>query len=299
MSNTLPTTSFEFFPPKNQKMANTIFKTANILSKLNPKFMTVTYGAGGSGRGWTMETALEITERTGIPTAAHLTCINVYKKALMGIADTFWDNGIRHIVALRGDIPEEDRPLDYSNYNYFHYSSQLVEALKDLHPAFEISVAAYPEKHPDAETLDADIQALKKKCDAGASRAITQFFFDNNVYYRFVEKAQSAGIDTPIVPGILPIVSYERMIHFANICQTSVPKAIQDRFEKIGDDQKAAEEEAKNILALQVEDLVKNGVPHLHFYTLNRPTLSKYACETVGIGANLDVSKNNNLKVAR
>jgi methylenetetrahydrofolate reductase (NADPH) len=299
MSNTLPTISFEFFPPKNQKMANTIFKTANILSKLDPKFMTVTYGAGGSGRGWTMETALEITERTSIPTAAHLTCINVYKKALMGIADTFWDNGIRHIVALRGDIPEEDRPLDYSNYNYFHYSSQLVEALKDLHPAFEISVAAYPEKHPDAESLDADIQALKKKCEAGANRAITQFFYDNDVYYRFVEKAQKAGIETPIVPGILPIVSYERMIHFADICQTNVPKAIRDKFEKIGDDQKAAEEAAKEILVSQVEDLVKNEVPHLHFYTLNRPTLSKYACDAIGIGSKSESSSTKNLKLVK
>jgi methylenetetrahydrofolate reductase (NADPH) len=230
-----------------------------------------------------METAVEIMERTGIPTAAHLTCINVYKKALMGIADTFWDNGIRHIVALRGDIPEEDRPLDYSNYNYFHFSSQLVEAIKDLHPAFEVSVATYPEKHPDSPSVDADIEALGKKAASGADRAITQFFFDNDVYYKYIDKAARAGINIPIVPGILPILSYEKMMHFAKVCEANVPEWLQKKYEKIGDNPDDAFKLSQEIIATQVEDLVKNGVEHIHFYTLNRSELTSFACEAGGI----------------
>lgn len=284
MDSKKPTLSFEFFPPKTGNMAEKIFKTAEELATLSPRFMTVTYGAGGSGRGWTMETAQAITKRTGIATAAHLTCINVYKKALMGVAETFWDNGIRHIVALRGDIPEEDKPLDYNNENYYHYSSDLVTALKEQHPEFEISVAAYPEKHPDAPSLEADIEALKKKCAAGADRAITQFFFDNDIYYRFVDLAQKAGINTPIVPGILPIQNYERMADFARTCQTSIPAWLRDKFENHQHSYEDTQKLALEILTAQIQDLVDQGVPHLHFYTLNRYVLSKAACEACGFG---------------
>lgn len=278
MKKTPPAVSFEYFPPRTyEAWEHLVTDTAARLARVNPAFMTVTYGAGGSRRSWTMETAAAIQKNTGIPTAAHLTCINVYKKALLGIADTFWDNGIRHIVALRGDVPPEDQPLEYDNKNYYHYASQLIEGIKSVHD-FEISVAAYPEKHPEAKDRETDLENLKRKCDHGPARAITQFFFDNNVYYDFLERADKAGIKAPIVPGVMPIVSYERMLKFSALCKASVPASLKARFEPYLDSQEEMDKVAADILIEQVTDLAAHHVPHIHFYTLNKAELSLIAC---------------------
>lgn len=276
--------SFEFFPPKTYEAWEVLVTdTARQLAGLAPAFMTVTYGAGGSKRSWTMETAVTIQQNTGIKTAAHLTCINVYKKALLGIAQTFKDNGIGHIVALRGDIPPEDAPLEYDNKNYYHYASELIAGIKQVGD-FEISVAAYPEKHPDAPDMATDIHNLRRKWKTGADRAITQFFFDNNVYFEFLDKVAAAGIDMPVVPGLLPILSYERMLRFADLCQASVPESLRARFEPYLGSQDDMDKVAMELLCEQVEGLVKNGVPHLHFYTLNKAEMVFAACRDCGLG---------------
>lgn len=252
------------------------------LAAAKPSFMTVTYGAGGSTRDWTKETAIAIQDMTGIPTACHLTCVNTFKHGILNIADELWAAGVRHIVALRGDIPHADMPLDYNNRDYYHYANELVHALKERY-AFEISVAAYPEKHPEAPDLARDIEHLKRKCESGADRAITQFFFDNRVYFSFLEAAQKAGIKTPIVPGVLPISNFEKMLSFAATCQTKVPVWLHEKFRPHLDDQQAMDEIAREVLTAQVQELVAAGVPHVHFYTLNKADLTLAACEGCGL----------------
>ncbi|PJB69307.1 MAG: methylenetetrahydrofolate reductase [NAD(P)H] [Alphaproteobacteria bacterium CG_4_9_14_3_um_filter_47_13] len=279
----LPTLSFEYFPPKTYEAWETLTTdTAVRLAALHPSFMTVTYGAGGSRRSWTMETAVAIQKNTAIPTATHLTCINVYKKGLLGIAQTFQDNGIKHIVALRGDVPPEDAPLDYDDKNYYHYANELIAGLKSIHD-FEISVAAYPEKHPEAPDMATDLQNLKRKWKTGADRAITQFFFDNNYYYDFLEKVETAGIKLPVIPGVLPIASYERMLRFAAMCHTHVPDKIKERFAPYFHSQEDMDKVATEILIEQIEGLMQYGVPHIHFYTLNKAEMTLAACKACGL----------------
>ncbi|MCC7305616.1 MAG: methylenetetrahydrofolate reductase, partial [Alphaproteobacteria bacterium] len=220
------TFSFEFFPPKNDAAAAQLWTAAAELAKLGPKYMTVTYGAGGSTRDGTFA-ALKRMQEFGVPVASHLTFINTAKKDLYDLTAKLWDNNIRHIIALRGDMPPGLKwPLD-NDENYFQYTSDFVEGLRAQHD-FEISVACYPEKHPDSVSLEADIAALKKKCDAGAARAITQFFFDNDKYFSFVEKCRAAGITTPICPGLLPIHDFKSMQRFAAKCQAQVPDRLQE-----------------------------------------------------------------------
>lgn len=277
-----PKVSFEFFPPKTESGRAAILKSVRALAQARPAFFTVTYGAGGSTREWTASMAAQIQSDTGIATAAHLTCVNTTREGIAAIAAQHWSNGIRHIVALRGDIPEEDRPLDYKDFSYYHYANELIGGLKSRHD-FEISVAAYPEKHPEAPSLDADIANLKRKCDAGAARAITQFFFDNDVYFRFVERAQRAGITTPIVPGVLPVTDFDRLKKFANACSATIPAWLYERFESCGDDPERRAAAAEEILIRQCEGLVAGGAGHLHFYTLNRSDLPLSACKSCGI----------------
>lgn len=276
-----PTISFEFFPPKNDEARAKFWQTVDELVPLNPAFITVTYGAGGSTRDWTIDTAAEMQRRTGINTAAHLTCVNTMKDGIEDIAHKLWNSGVKHIIALRGDIPDIDAPLDYTDKSYYHYANELVDGLKALHD-FEISVAAYPEKHPEALTLDADIVRLKQKCDAGAARAITQFFFDNQAFYDFRDKAKAAGITTPIVPGLLPISDFGRVCRVANTCQATIPHWLREKLEHIQD----ADEVRRighDLLVEQIHDLLKNGIDHLHFYTLNRSDLTIDACRAAGL----------------
>jgi methylenetetrahydrofolate reductase (NADPH) len=279
-----PTISFEFFPPKTDKSEDAFWLELMKLAALDPTFMTVTYGAGGSTRDKTIEIASAVLARTHIPTAAHLTYINSTRQDLYALAQELWDSGIKHIVALRGDMPDDlSWPLD-PDAEYFQYTSHFVVALKARHD-FEISVGCYPEKHPDAPSLDKDIEALKKKCDAGANRAITQFFFDNALFYDFVEQAQKADIKMPICPGLLPIHDFTRMCNFAERCQANVPDWVKAKFDGLQDKPDEAQKVAEELLITQAEDLVKNGVEHLHFYTLNKAAITTEACASLGYKA--------------
>lgn len=275
-----PSVSFEFFPPKTDAGRAQLLDTAIELAKLNPTFMTVTYGAGGSTRAWTMEMAGKIQTSTGIPTAAHLTCVNTTRAGVNDVANELWACGIKHIVALRGDVPREDAPLNYQDFSYYHYANELVGGLLSLHP-FEISVAAYPEKHPEASDLATDIEHLRRKCAAGATRAITQFFFDNDDFFRFIDHTTAAGITTPIVPGVLPVANFEKMLSFAKTCQAQVPEWMHEKFAS------AAPEDAvkigEEILCDQVGDLAARGVRHIHFYTLNRADLTAAAVKSLRV----------------
>lgn len=273
----MPTFSFEFFPAKTEKGAEALRQTSKDLAALGPKYMTVTYGAGGSTRDGTLSTIKAMQDDTGLPVAGHLTFINTTKQDLKALTDQWWDEGIHHIVALRGDMPDDLAwPLD-DDGDYFQYTSEFVEALKSWHD-FEISVGAYPEKHPDAPSLNDDIHALKLKCDAGADQAKTQFFFDNDCFYRFRDSCAAAGIKTPIQPGLLPIHDFEKMKSFAARCQASVPRWIEEKLERFTGQPEDIKATATDILQAQVDDLIKNDVPHIHFYTLNKTNIVHDVC---------------------
>ena len=276
-----PAISFEFFPPKTPQGEEALATTAQKLATLNPAFMTVTFGAGGSTREGTLKTLAAIRRVTDIPLACHLTFIEITKTELKSYLDTLWDMNVRHIVALRGDMPADLQwPLD-PDLDYFQYTSDFVEGIK-AHKPFEISVGAYPEKHPDAPDMSADIIALKKKCDAGSDRAITQFFFDHDQYGIFLEETSKAGIKTPIVPGLLPIGNYESMLKFANRCGASVPAFVRHQFET--SDEAGHAKIAADLLTWQIEDLTRRNTKHLHFYTLNKADMLLEACAATGLG---------------
>jgi methylenetetrahydrofolate reductase (NADPH) len=275
-----PTISFEFFPPKSEAAEKQLWDALPKLAALNPSYMTVTYGAGGSTRDGTVTTLRRMVKDYNIPVASHLTFINMPKKSLYELTDNLWAENIKHIVALRGDLPPDlSWPLD-PDALYFQKTSEFVAALHARHE-FEISVAAYPEKHPDAPSLEADIQALKEKCNAGATRAITQFFFDNQVFYDFVEKCQKAGIRTPICPGLLPIHDFKSMQKFAARCQANVPAWLHEKFAGLEDKPYEARKVATELLCKQAEDLARNKVAHIHFYTLNKSDITTDACKVL------------------
>lgn len=276
----MPTYSFEFFPPKTEAAETAFWSAIPALTDLKPAFMTVTYGAGGSTRDKTLEIVAALRKKTNLPVAAHLTFINTTKNDVFGVTDALWANGTRHIIALRGDLPADlPWPLTFDE-NYFQHTSDFVEALRGRHD-FEISVSAYPEKHPDSKSLADDISALKKKCDAGATRAITQFFFENEKFYGFVEQCAAAGITTSICPGLLPIHDFKSMTRFAQRCQASVPAWLADKFSKLENDPAGARELAVELLIKQALDLKKNGVQHIHFYTLNKSDITTQACKAL------------------
>lgn len=263
----MPSISFEFFPPKTPQGEETLLETVRALEKLNPAFMTVTFGAGGSTREGTLRTLRSIRQVSDTPLACHLTFISITRTELKAYLDALWDMGVRHIVALRGDMPADLQwPLD-PDLDYYQYTSDFIEGIK-AHKPFEISVGAYPDKHPDAPDLAADILALKKKCEAGADRAITQFFFDHERYASFLDTVKGAGITTPIVPGILPIGNYESMLKFAGRCGAYIPDPVRRKFE--GKDESLHASIADDILLWQIKDLTQRGAGHLHFYTLNK-----------------------------
>lgn len=240
--------------------------------------MTVTFGAGGSTRDRTLETLQSLQNVIKSPLACHLTFVSLTKTELKSYLDKLGGIGIKHLVALRGDMPEGLQwPLD-ADADYYQYTSDFIEGIKD-HGDFDISVGAYPEKHPDAPDINADIIALKKKCEAGANRAITQFFFDHDAYSRFLERVAHASISCPVVPGLLPINNYESMVKFAERCGASVPLHIHERFQsaKAEDHYKVALE----ILIAQIDDMRMRGAPHLHFYTLNKAELVSDALKNI------------------
>jgi methylenetetrahydrofolate reductase (NADPH) len=282
------TVSFEFFPPKQPALATAFWQAADELTALGPRFVSVTYGAGGSTRDQTRALVSEMQARSGVPAAAHLTCVGGTRAEIDAIADSYWQAGINRLVALRGD-PAAGIAAGYTpSPDGYAYADDLVAGLCRLHP-FDISVAAYPEVHPQAQSAQADLDHLKRKIDAGASRAITQFFFDVDCYKRFLERATRAGINVPIIPGILPIRSLERTASIAAACGTHIPDSIHARLADRDED--TAARIAIDIAADQCRALMKCGVRHFHFYTLNRADLTREVCAEIGIGAWQSVSR--------
>lgn len=275
-----PTVSFEFFPPKSLQASFRLWDCVNTLAPLDPTFVSVTYGAGGTTRKLTHEAVEAIHANTGLNVAAHLTCVDATKAETLEIADAYAKAGVKEIVALRGDAPKgacnfSAHPEGFAN------SIELIEALADT-GKFNIRVGAYPEKHPEAVDQAADIAFLKRKIDAGATAAITQFFFEADTFFRFRDACVKAGIDAPIIPGILPIESWSGVQRFAKQCGTHIPQVIHDAFghaEKTG-----TSELLSTAIATELcDDLLQGGVDHLHFYTLNRPELTRDICHALGV----------------
>ncbi|MFZ2995361.1 methylenetetrahydrofolate reductase [Sphingobium sp.] len=275
--------SFEFFPPKTEKMEAQLWSAVETLGTLRPKFVSVTYGAGGSTRERTHNTVARIARETDLSAAAHLTCVAASKAEIGEVADAYWDAGVRHIVALRGDPPEaggrfEPHPDGYKD------AAELVEGLMKRHP-FEISVSAYPEVHPEAASAQSDLDNLKRKLDAGATRAITQFFFTPDAYFRFLDKTGAAGITADIVPGIMPVSNFAATQRMAAMCNTQVPSWMGRLFEGLDVHPAARQLVSATIAAELCRKLYAGGVRDFHFYTLNRAELSYAICHLLGLRA--------------
>ncbi|RXZ64355.1 methylenetetrahydrofolate reductase [Pelagerythrobacter rhizovicinus] len=273
--------SFEFFPPKSEKMAQTLWESVQTLAPLGPRFVSVTYGAGGSTRERTHEQVVRINRETDIPAAAHLTCVQATRGEIDEIARHYWESGIRHVVALRGDPPDGQsrytpHPGGYAN------AAELIAGLRAVAP-FEISVAAYPEVHPDARDAEADLDNLKRKLDAGATRAITQFFFEPECFFRFRDKAVAAGIDSEIVPGVMPVMSFASVQRMAGLCGTAIPAWMEGLFEGLDERPAARQLVSATIAAELCRRLYAGGVRQFHFYTLNRAELSYAICHMLGL----------------
>ena len=274
--------SFEFFPPKTPEMEETLWNSIARLAPLAPNFVSVTYGAGGSTRERTHSTIVRILKETKLKPAAHLTCVAATTKEIDQVAKSYWDAGVRHIVALRGDPPAGAGAKYDPPANGYAYTKDLIGGLKKTGD-FEISVSAYPEQHPESPSQEFELDLLKEKVDSGASRAMTQFFFDNDVYFRYLDKVRARGIDIPIVPGILPVQNFKQAHKFAEQCGASVPTWLARRFEGLDDDPATRKLIAASVAAEQVLDLVDKGVREFHFYTLNRADLVYAVCHLLGL----------------
>jgi methylenetetrahydrofolate reductase (NADPH) len=273
--------SFEFFPPKTEKMEETLWESIQTLSPLGPRFVSVTYGAGGTTRERTHNTVARIARETAIPAAAHLTCVEATREEIDQVANEYWEAGVRHIVALRGDPPRAGEK--YSTHpGGYENAADLVAGLRKLHP-FEISVAAYPECHPDSPHAAADLDNLKAKIDAGANRAITQFFFEPETFFRFRDDAAKAGITAEIVPGIMPVMSFAAVTKMSAMCGTDVPKWMGKLFEGLDDHPAARQLVAATVAAELCRKLYAGGERAFHFYTLNRAELSYAICHLLGV----------------
>jgi methylenetetrahydrofolate reductase (NADPH) len=273
--------SFEFFPPADEAMAVQLWKSVERLAPLAPSFVSVTYGADGSTRERTHTVVSRIQRETTLTGAPHLTCVGAAREEILAIARGYWAEGIRHLVALRGDPPQGSgayRP----HPGGFAFAADLVAGLARVAP-FEISVAAYPEVHPEARSRQHDLDNLKRKIDAGADRAITQFFFDTEVFLRFRDRCQRAGIGVSIVPGILPITRFPQLLRFAERCGASVPDWLQHRFDGLDDDPETRRLIAASVAIDQVHALQRHGIDEFHFYTLNRAELTYAICHALGV----------------
>ncbi|HFN5908724.1 TPA: methylenetetrahydrofolate reductase [Escherichia coli] len=267
--------SFEFFPPRTSEMEQTLWNSIDRLSSLKPKFVSVTYGANSGERDRTHSIIKGIKDRTGLEAAPHLTCIDATPDELRTITRDYWNNGIRHIVALRGDLPPGSGKPEM-------YASDLVTLLKEV-ADFDISVAAYPEVHPEAKSAQADLLNLRRKVDAGANRAITQFFFDVESYLRFRDRCVSAGIDVEIIPGILPVSNFKQAKKFADMTNVRIPAWMAQMFDGLDDDAETRKLVGANIAMDMVKILSREGVKDFHFYTLNRAEMSYAICHTLGV----------------
>ena len=274
--------SFEFFPPKTPAMQERLWRSVEKLGPLAPDFVSVTYGAGGSTRARTHETVSRIVRETALPVAAHLTCVAATREDVDGVLKDYWAAGVRHIVALRGDPPGgigdayAPHPGGYAN------AAELAAGAREIAP-FEISVGCYPEKHPDSPSPEADIDMLKRKIDAGATRAITQFFYDNEVFLRYRDRVRAAGIDIPIVPGVMPVTSFKGLKKMAGLCGATIPDRLVKLFQSLDEDPGTRQLIAATVAAEQCLELAEAGVEHFHFYTLNRDDLAFALCHMLGV----------------
>lgn len=280
--------SFEFFPPKTAEMEQSLWQSVERLAPLGPRFVSVTYGAGGSTRERTHAIVAKLRRDTTLDPAAHLTCVGASRAEVDAVADDYWQAGVRHIVALRGDAPEGlgkflPHPQGYAN------STELVSGLKKRHD-FEISVGCYPEGHPESSSHTQEIEHLKRKIDAGATRAITQFFFDVDDYWRFLDAVRKAGITVPIVPGILPVTNFKQLSRFAASCGARLPAWLAALFEGLDDDTETRRMVAAHVAAEQCRKLIEGGQSELHFYTLNRADLTYAICHILGLRAQIPVA---------
>jgi methylenetetrahydrofolate reductase (NADH) len=273
--------SFEFFPPADADMEATLWKSVERLAPLAPHFVSVTYGADGSTRERTHNVVTRIQRETPLVGAPHLTCVGASRGEILDIARKYWDQGIRHLVALRGDPPQGQTQY-VPHPDGFAYAADLVAGLKAV-ADFDVSVAAYPEVHPEASSAEFDLENLKRKVDAGASRAITQFFYDPDVFLRFRDRCHAVGISTPVVPGILPITRFPQVLRFAARCGAAVPDWLKHRFQGLDDDPDTRRLIAASVAIEQVQALVREGVRDFHFYTLNRAELTYAICHALGV----------------
>jgi len=281
-----PRISFEFFPPKTAEMEKSLWETINRLAPLAPNFVSVTYGAGGSTRERTHSTIARIIRETDLLPAAHLTCVGAARGEIDDIVDRYHEAGVRHIVALRGDPATGIGTPYVAHPDGYQSSPELVAGIKKRHGDIEISVSAYPEKHPEARDFDADIDTLKAKVDAGATRAITQVFFDNDFYLRFLDRVRGRGITIPIVPGIMPMHNFKQARNFVTRAGTTVPNWLAEKFDGLDDDVETRKLVAATVAAGQVQKLAKHGIDTFHFYTMNRADLVFAISHLLGIRPN-------------
>jgi methylenetetrahydrofolate reductase (NADPH) len=274
--------SFEFFPPKTKEMEGALWEAIGRLAPLKPHFVTVTYGAGGSTRELTQATVARLVRETALHPAAHLTCVGATRADVDAVVRGYAAAGVRHIVALRGDPPAGVGSAFSPHPNGYATSTELVAGIRRIGD-FEVSVSAYPEKHPESASIDADIDVLKAKIDAGATRAISQFFFENDVYLRYLDRVQARGVSIPVVPGIVPVQNFKQTASFAARTGASVPKWLAARFEGLDDDPSTRRLIAAAVAAEQVLDLVERGITEFHFYTMNRADLVFAICHLLGV----------------
>jgi methylenetetrahydrofolate reductase (NADPH) len=282
--------SFEFFPPSDEPMGQQLWESVQRLAPLQPEFVSVTYGADGSTRTRTHECVLRILRETNLVVAPHLTCVGASRAEVLRIAQEYWQQGVRHLVALRGDAPSANLSPEgryRPHAGGFAYASDLVAGLTGV-GKFELSVAAYPEGHPESGGVDADLENLKRKVDAGARRAITQFFFDTDIFLRYRDRCAAAGIRASLVPGILPITRFPQLLRFAERCGASVPAWLRQRFDGLDDDAETRRMIAANVAIEQVQRLREHGVQEFHFYTLNRAELTYAICHALGLRPRLN-----------
>jgi methylenetetrahydrofolate reductase (NADPH) len=275
--------SFEFFPPKDEAMEKTLWESIERLKPLAPNFVSVTYGAGGSTRERTHATVKRILKETPLTPAAHLTCVAATRGEVDAIVREYHAAGVRHIVALRGDSVAGPGTKYAPHPGGYENAADLVGGIKRIAPDFEVSVSAYPERHPDSPTVEADIDMLKAKVDAGATRAITQFFFENDLYFRYLDRVRARGIDIPVVPGILPVQNFKAATGFAARAGASVPAWLAERFVGLDDDPATRKLIAAAVAAEQAIDLLDRGVTSFHFYTMNRADLVYAICHLLGL----------------
>lgn len=273
--------SFEFFPPRTAEMETQLWNAIRRLAPLRPRFVSVTYGAGGSTRDRTHATVKRIIDETKLQPAAHLTCVGAPRGAVDGVIRDYWEAGVRHIVALRGDMPEPGAPY-CAHPDGYQSTAELVGGIRAI-GAFEISVSAYPEKHPDSQGFDWDLDVLKAKIDAGATRAITQFAFETAVYTRFRDRSRRAGIDIPVVPGLMPTTNFRGVTRMAKRCGASIPAWLHALYERLDDDPESRKLVASAVLVEQVRELKAEGFDQFHFYTLNQAELTFAVCNILGI----------------